>query len=436
MGPEDTHTPEDTGEVPEAPFGEALRFWSKLGWISFGGPAGQIALMHTELVERRRWLSEERFLHALDYCMLLPGPEAQQLATYSGWLLHGARGGIAAGALFVLPSVLVLLVLSWVYAAHGEVPAVAAVFDGLKAAVLAIVVVACARIARRAFRTRLMMLVAAAAFVALRFGSAPFPAVVLGAGLLGTVLGRLAPEALGNPGKKSASEDLVGPAPNWRRNARVLLTCLLLWWMPVAAAFAWKGPDHFLPQQGVFFSKAAMVTFGGAYAVLPYVAEEAVEQREWLEPGQMMDGLGLAETTPGPLVMVVQFVGFLGGWNHHGDWPPWLAGVLGALMTTWVTFLPCFLWIFLGAPYIERLRGVPALSAALATITAAVVGVILNLAVWFGWHTLVAPDGGLDLFAALLGIASAVALVRLRWDIVPVVLTSGALGLARHLLAG
>ena len=419
---------------PRVPFGAALRFWAWLGCVSFGGPSGQIAIMHRELVERRRWLSEPRFLHALNYCMLLPGPEAQQLATYSGWLLHGARGGIAAGVLFVAPSILVLLALSWVYAAHGEVPWVAAVFHGLQAAVLAIVVAATLRIARRTFARRWMVGVAAAAFVALRFLSVPFPAVVLGAGALGLVLAKLAPRLFAGASSAPEPAEHAAPArPSWGRAARVVGLCLLLWWTPVFLAGAWKGRDHVLFQEGVFFSKAALVTFGGAYAVLPYVADQAVERHAWLAPEQMMDGLGLAETTPGPLVMVVQFVGFMGGWNQPGDLPRGLAAVLAALLTTWVTFVPCFLWIFLGAPHVEGLRHVASVSAALATITGAVVGVILNLAVWFGWHTLL-PGGELDPFALIVGLASAVALLRFRVEVVPLVGAAAAAGLLQHLL--
>jgi chromate transporter len=425
-------------ERPQVPFGAALRFWAWLGWVSFGGPSGQIAILHTELVERRKWLSESRFLHALNYCMLLPGPEAQQLATYSGWLLHGARGGIAAGALFVLPSVFVLLALSWIYAAHGELPWIASIFDGLQAAVLAIVVGATIRIARRAFAQRWMVLVAAAAFVSLRFLEAPFPVVVLGAGLLGLALGRFAPQLFVRAAPQRESEPATpSPVqPSFARAAKVLALCLTLWWTPVLLVGVWQGRDHAITQQGIFFSKAAMVTFGGAYAVLPYVADQAVERHEWLSPEQMMDGLGLAETTPGPLIMVVQFVGFLGAWNHPGDLPPWLAGVLGALITTWVTFVPCFLWIFLGAPHVERLRGVRALDGALSTITGAVVGVILNLAVWFGAHTLWPEGGELDLFALLVGLASAVALLRFKVGVIPLVAAAAAAGLLRYLALG
>ncbi|HVS18242.1 MAG TPA: chromate efflux transporter [Planctomycetota bacterium] len=424
---------------PQVPFATALRFWAWLGCVSFGGPSGQIAIMHTELVERRRWLSEPRFLHALNFCMLLPGPEAQQLATYSGWLLHGARGGIAAGVLFVLPSVFVLLALSWIYVVHGDVPWIAAIFRGLQAAVLAIVVAATVRIARRAFAQRWMVLVAAAAFVSLRYLDAPFPAVILGAGLLGLLLGRAAPALFARVGHAGQAPEIEEPPPveaSWPRTCKVLALCLTLWWTPVLLAGVWKGRDHVLFQESVFFSKAAMVTFGGAYAVLPYVADQAVERHAWLSTEQMMDGLGLAETTPGPLIMVVQFVGFLGGWNHPGDLPPWLAAVLGALLTTWVTFLPCFLWIFLGAPHVERLRHVRAITGALATITGAVVGVILNLAVWFGAHTLRPEGGDLDLFALAVGLASAVALIRFKVEVIPIVATAATAGLVRHFALG
>jgi chromate transporter len=438
-----------TAPRPHPTFAAALRFWLKLGFISFGGPTGQIAIMHRELVERRRWISEDRFLHALNYCMLLPGPEAQQLATYSGWLLHRTAGGIAAGALFVLPSIFILWGLSFIYAAHGNVPVIAAAFHGFKPAVTAIVAAAVIRIGRRALRNWVMWGLAAAAFAALYYFQAPFPAVVIGAGLAGLAGGRLWPGkfhvikghgAAGGAAAGAVIGDDEPPPPHARpslsRAMRVSCVCLALWWAPVAALLLWRGGADVLVDEAVFFSKAAMITFGGAYAVLPYVAQQAVERYGWLTQAQMIDGLALAETTPGPLIMVVQFVGFLGGWNHPGGLPPLLAGTLGAAITTWVTFLPCFLWIFLGAPYIERLRGIAWLSAALSAITAAVVGVVLNLAVWFGIHVLFPASGGADFFALGLAVAAFAALQWLKLEVVWVVLLGGAAGLARYLLAG
>jgi chromate transporter len=449
-------------------FREALRFWVTLGFINFGGPTGQIALMHRELVERRRWISEERFLHALDYCMLLPGPEAQQLATYVGWLLHGTRGGIVAGAFFVIPSIFILLVLSWVYAAHGDVAWVAAIFAGLKPAVLAIVVDATIRIGRRALRGPAAVAVAALAFVGIFALDVPFPAIVIGAGLVGLAAGAIRPAlfraasahgaAAGQTGAAdraaAGAADLVaaeraietadtsgtsgatGTTARFgaTRNLRVVATCLALWFAPVAAVALWRGAKSVFVRESLFFSKAAMVTFGGAYAVLPYVAQAAVERFEWLSADQMLDGLGLAETTPGPLIMVLQFVGFLGAWNEPGDLPPVVAGTIGALLTTWVTFVPCFLWIFLGAPYVERLRGIARLGAALSAITAAVVGVILNLAVWFAIETLRTPSGGIDLWASSVAVVAFVGLLRWKWNVVAIVVGAGVAGWLRYVV--
>jgi chromate transporter len=382
-------------------FAEATRVWAKIGLLSFGGPAGQVALMHRELVERRKWIDEERFLHALNYCMLLPGPEAQQLATYIGWLMHRTRGGLVAGALFVLPGFVAILGLSLLYAGFRQLPAVAAVLFGLKAAVLAVVVEAVLRIGRRALRNRLMVIVAAAAFVGIFFFGVPFPLVVLTAGLFGLAGSRVLPEAFPAPAaartdgahdtivdRLAARGGLAHTKPSRARAVRIALAGAALWGMPLLVLAALTGPDSVYVQEGVFFSKAAVVTFGGAYAVLAYIAQAAVETYGWLMPGEMIDGLGLAETTPGPLIMVVQFVAFMGAFRHPGALPPMLAGVVGSVVTVWVTFVPCFLWIFLGAPYIEALRGNRALHAALSTITAAVVGVVLNLSVWFGLHVL------------------------------------------------
>ena len=379
---------------------QALPVWARIAALSFGGPAGQIAVMHRVLVEEKRWISENRFLHALNFCTLLPGPEAQQLATYIGWLMHGTRGGLLAGGLFVLPGVFAIMALSWIYALYGQVDLVAGLFFGLKAAVLAIVLQAVLRIGRRALKSRLMVGLAAAAFVAIFFLDAPFPLIILAAGVIGYFGGRAGrPEfrAGGGHGRGSTITDepfLLGDdaLPQERTALDQTLGTLALWFalwiIPVMAILLILGPDHVFGLIAVFFSKMAMVTFGGAYAVLAYVAQQAVEHYGWLRPGEMLDGLGMAETTPGPLIMVTQFVGFMAAFRAPGTLPPLLAGTLGGLLTTWVTFAPCFLWIFVGAPYVERLRGNRALAGALAAITAAVVGVILNLAVWFALHTI------------------------------------------------
>ncbi len=404
-------------------FAEAFRFWLKLGFISFGGPAGQIAIMQTELVEKRRWIDQERFLHALNFCMLLPGPEAQQLAIYIGWLLHKIRGGIVAGVLFVLPSIFILWALSFIYVAYGNIPWIAAIFYGLKPAVLAIVAAAVIRIGRKALKSVLMWSIALAAFIAIYFFHAPFPLIVVGAGLLGFARGTMSNERSTSP---SAA---IGTALTFRRGLTIASMSILLWWAPIILAGVCLGIQHTVFCEGIFFSKAALVTFGGAYAVLPYVSQQAVENYHWIAPGQMLDGLGLAETTPGPLIMVLQFVGFLGAWNHPGNLSPLLAASLGALITTWATFAPCFLWIFLGAPYIEKLRDNHLLTAALSTVTAAVVGVILNLAVWFGLHVIFPPNAHVDWFALCLCAVAFVAMLRYKIDIVPVIIASGLLGL-------
>ena len=422
--------------TPPPTFSEAFRFWLKLGFISFGGPAGQIAIMHEELVEKRRWLSEERFLHALNYCMLLPGPEAQQLATYAGWLLHGTWGGIVAGALFVLPSALILWALSWAYVSFGALPWMAAILYGLKPAVLAIVAAAIVRIGARVLKNPAMWALAVLAFAALFFANAPFPLIVLGAGVCGFFGGKFRPDwfvVLQSHGPTSPKP--AGPPPTFARAAKVLAVGLVLWWAPILAAGAWLGWNGTLFREGVFFSKAAMVTFGGAYAVLPYVSQQAVEHYAWLTPGQMLDGLGLAETTPGPLIMVLQFTGFLGAWNHPGALPPLTAATLGAAITTWSTFLPCFIWIFLGAPHIERLRENARLTAALSAITAAVVGVILNLAVWFGWHVFHPAVNRFDLVAAVIAVIAFVGIVRGKWNVIAVIGGCAIAGWLAHLVA-
>lgn len=434
--------------------GEALRFWLKLGFISFGGPAGQIAIMHTELVDRRKWIGEQRFLHALNYCMLLPGPEATQLATYCGWLLHRTWGGILAGVLFVLPAAVLLWGLSYVYAAYGAVPWIAAVFYGLKPAVTAIVTVATIRIGQRALKGGAMWTLAVAAFVAIFWFKVPFPAIVAGAAVVGFLSAkwsaaipaglhgtdRPSPASAGGAAGAQGAAFVIDDAheapahtrPSWRRAVKVIVVSLTLWWTPVGLAGLWLGWDGVLFREGVFFSKAAMVTFGGAYAVLPYVAQQAVENYGWLTAPQMLDGLGLAETTPGPLIIVVQFAGFLGGWNQPGGLGPLAMATLGAGLTTWTTFVPCFLWIFLGAPHIERMRGSRRLGSALRAVTASVVGVVLNLAVWFGLHVFFPAGvrgGQVDGFAIGLAAAAFLAMQRFKVPVIPIVLASGFLGL-------
>jgi chromate transporter len=421
---------------PRPAFGEALRFWWKLGWISFGGPAGQISIMHKELVERRRWLSEEHFLHALNFCMMLPGPEAQQLATYLGWRLHGARGGLVAGVLFVLPSAVILFFLSWLYMAGGSLRWVEGLFYGLIPAVIAVVASAVRRIGMKALKTRGLWLVSVLAFVAIHFFGISFVWIVLSAAFLGWLGGRLIPWQFPGgkghgtlSGHEGASVELP-PATraSWRRTATVVVICLLLWWLPVLGMGLWLGWREIYFQQGVFFSKAALVTFGGAYAVLPYVSQMAVEHYGWLGQRQMMAGLGLAETTPGPLIMVLQFVGFVAAWQNPGDLPPLVAGALGALITTWVTFLPCFLLVFVGAPHVEGLRDQPALASAMTAVTAAVVGVILNLAIWFAQHALWPQSGKFDGFVLVVALGAWLAMERMKFGVIPVLGVCAAMG--------
>jgi chromate transporter len=424
----------NTSSTPS--FHDAFRFWLRLGFISFGGPSGQIAIMHTELVEKKKWISETHFLHALNFCMLLPGPEAQQLAIYIGWLLHKTRGGIVAGALFVIPSIFILWGLSYVYVAFGHVPSIAAIFYGLKPAVLAIVAAAVIRIGSKALKNAVMWAIAGGAFVAIYFFHVPFPAIVLGAGLLGLLGGKVLPQYFSvalEQGTRSTSslEEAVAESsqPSLLRALKISVTWIVIWSLPLACAGIFLGTEHTIFREGIFFSKAAVVTFGGAYAVLPYVSQQAVDHYQWLRADQMLDGLGLAETTPGPLIMVLQFVGFLGAWNHPGNLPPLLAATFGALVTTWTTFVPCFLWVFLGAPYIEKLRGAKQLTAALSTVTAAVVGVILNLAVWFGVRVIFPATGHVDWFAVVICAIAFVGMLRWKWSIIPVVVGAGFLGL-------
>jgi chromate transporter len=420
-------------------FAEAFRFWLKLGFISFGGPTGQIAIMQTELVEKKKWISQSRFLHALNFCMLLPGPEAIQLAIYIGWLLHRAWGGIAAGAFFVIPSIFVLWTLSYIYAAFGNLPWIAAIFYGLKPAVTAIVLVAVIRLGRKALKNEVMWTLAALAFVAIYFFKAPFPAIVLSAGAIGFFGGlfwkskfEARPTNDADSKLSVISDEQESPLhtrPNWTRAVRVSIVCLVLWLAPTIAAGILRGWDGTLFKEGLFFSKAAVITFGGAYAVLPYVAQQALFHYGWLKPGQMMDGLGLAETTPGPLIMVVQFVGFIGAWQHPDGLPPLVAATFGALLTTWATFTPCFLWVFLGGPHIEQLRGNAKLTSALSAITAAIVGVVLNLAVWFALRVFFPSASITDWFSIALCALAFIAMLRYKIDIVPVVIASGLFGL-------
>ncbi len=383
------------GEV--IPFRQAVKAWFLISLQTFGGPAGQIAVMQRTLVEEKRWIGQRRFLHALNYCMLLPGPEAQQLAIYTGWLLNGRRGGLAAGTLFVLPGMLALLALSALYVGFGDTPLITGLFLGLAPAVIAIVIQALVRVSRRALTHPSLIVLAVAAFLALTLFAVPFPAVVLASGLIGLALGRIWPAITAHPPKKAAddgpdpliSDDhLHHDQPSLRRAALILAVGLTAWALPIVAVGAAFGWSSIFVDQGLFFSGAAVVTFGGAYAVLAYVAQQAVNVYGWLLPGEMARGLALAETTPGPLIMVVQFVAFVGAYRAPGDLDPWAAAVLAALLTTWVTFVPCFLFVLLGAPYVERLRNNKALTAALTGITAAVVGVIANLAVYFAAHTL------------------------------------------------
>jgi chromate transporter len=444
-------------EARSVPFIEAFRFWLKLGFISFGGPAGQIAIMHRELVERRRWISEERFLHALNYCMLLPGPEAQQLAIYIGWLLHKTKGGIIAGAFFVIPSIFVLLGLSYLYAAHGNVPVVLGVLSGFKPVVVAIVVEAVLKIGGRAIKRRAHLLIAAAAFIAIYFFRVPFPLIVLAAGIIGLIGAHRWPEIFAGSRQKKIDDakekstnitssvspviaDHAAPPPHTlpslTRSLRILVVGVGLWTLPLVALIAWRGWGSLHIQEYKFFSLAALVTFGGAYAVLAYVTQVAAGAYGWITHTQAIDGLALAETTPGPLIMVLQFIGFMAGWNNPQGMSQPASAVTGALIATYCTFLPCFFFIFLGAPYIEVLRGNKNLTGALTGVTAAVVGVILNLALVFG-VAVIWPHGvgrGTDWFAAALTVAAFIALYRFKIDVLWVVLTGGLMGLGRTLL--
>jgi len=440
-------------------FGEALRVWLRVAVLSFGGPAGQIAVMHRILVEEKNWISESRFLHALNYCMLLPGPEAQQLATYIGWLLHRTAGGIMAGGLFILPGIIAIMGLSYIYAAFGKVGFVEALFFGLKAAVLAIVIQAVVRVGKRALRNWVMIGLAATAFIAIFFFNVPFPIIIISAGVIGYVGAKSGrPEFAAVPhggGKNTAAVDsILGDElpdhirPSVPRALRVSAIWLLLWLVPVAALLIAFGEANVFSQIALFFSKMAMVTFGGAYAVLAYVAQQAVEHYHWVQPREMLDGLGMAETTPGPLIMVLQFVGFMAAFRDPGTLSPMLAGTFGGLLATWVTFTPCFLWIFLGAPFVETLRGNKGLAGALTAITSAVVGVILNLSIWFALHTVFRETSpvrsfglsfdmpvisSVDVPALVLAIAAATAIFRFNMGMLTVLGGSCAAGVLLRL---
>jgi chromate transporter len=412
-------------------FREAFRFWLKLGFISFGGPAGQIAIMQRELVERRKWIGQEDFLHALNYCMLLPGPEAQQLATYIGWRLHGIKGGVAAGAFFVIPSIFFLLALSYVYAAYGNVPQIIAILDGFKAVVVAIVVEAVLKIAKKAFKTSLHVFISIAAFVAIYFLQIPFPLIVFGAAVLGVLL--LKSHAQNSDSNNSTIHQGAAATGKYR-TLKIFLVCLLLWLLPFLGIVAATGPQSYAVKTYLFFTQAAFVTFGGAYAVLAYVNQAAVTAG-WITAAQAVDGLALAETTPGPLIMVLQFIGFMTGWNNPDGWPQSSYAATCALLTTYVTFLPSFFFIFVGAPYIEKLRHNRHLTAALSGVTAAVVGVILNLAIMFG-TTVLFPLPQVNYFGIVLAALSFASLYFLKADVLLVVAAGGLCGLAKYILIG
>jgi len=426
-------------QPPEtASFKDALKFWTRLGFISFGGPAGQIAIMHQEVVERRRWVGENQFLRALNFCMLLPGPEAQQLATYIGWRMNGIVGGIAAGALFVIPSIFVMLLLSYLAVAHIDIPAVAAAFYGIQPVVVAVVVEAVLRIGKKALHHGVLYAFAAVAFMAIFFFKVPFPAIVAAAALGGLLLEQRLPRVFckGSFDEKTRECRIEEEGGNLQENVtpsishviRVLVVCLLLWGVVVGGVLAWRGVDDVLGQIALFFTRAAFVTFGGAYAVLAYITDFAVGNG-WLGAEQMLIGLGLAESTPGPLIMVTQYVGFVGAWNIPGDLTPLTAGVLGALITTYVTFLPCFFFIFAGAPFIEAMAGNQRIQAALTGVTAAVVGVILNLAVWFGYKVIL-PEAGVDWFALVAAAVSLTLLQKFHFPVQYLVPIGAAAGVA------
>jgi chromate transporter len=464
--PAEARVPQSAAEAHGVPIGEALKVWLRVALLSFGGPAGQIAVMHRILVEDKRWISETRFLHALNYCMLLPGPEAHELAIYIGWLMHRVRGGILAGVLFVLPGLITLGVLSWIYAAFGQVGIVEGIFFGLKAGVLALVLQALLRIGKRALKNPALLTIAALAFVGIFFFALPFPLIIAAAALLGYLGSKLRPGWFKSGGHAAASRSDEGPAlvdaafangvpphlaPSITRALRVLLVGGLIWLGPLAALLYLLGPDNVFTAIALFNSKMALVTFGGAYAVLAYMAQQAVETYHWLQPGEMLVGLGFAETTPGPLISVVQFVGFMAAFRQPGVLSPVLAGTLGGVLAMWSTFVPPFIWIFLGGPYIEALIGNRSLNAALSAVTGAVVGVILNLAIWFALHTLFAEVGtfhglgltvslpvlgSVDWPALLLSLAAIIATFRFRVGMIQTLLACSEVGAVCYLVFG
>lgn len=420
-------------------FTEAFSYWLKLGFVSFGGPTGQIAMMHKEVVEKKKWMGEEHVLQALNFCMLLPGPEAQQLATYIGWLMHRTMGGIMAGVLFVLPSVFILWGLSYLYASFGNMPSVSAFFYGLKPAVTAIVAEAVIRIGKKSLKNGIFVSLAAASFIGIYFLKAPFPFIVLLAGIIGYLGGIYAPgkfsPAKPKPGIKEPGPTLISQLSGdtqtqtgWSRSLKVLAVCLIIWFLPMTLLGLWRGWNDIFFDIGILFSKAAMVTFGGAYSVLAYVSQQAVEHYGWLQPEQMMDGLGLAETTPGPLIMVNQFVWYMAAFTQAKDLTPGLAGAIGGLLTTWVTFAPSFLMIFLSAPHIEQIRGNIKVGSALSVITAAVVGIVLSLGVTFTYHTLLSEGSGFDWYALAASVVAFAGMQFFKWGMIPVIVGSASVG--------
>jgi len=434
-----------TEQTAHPSFWEAFKFWLKLGFISFGGPTGQISIMHQELVERRKWISNNRFLQALNYCMLLPGPEAKQLAIYIGWLLHKTAGGVMAGCLFIIPSIFILFGLSFIYASYGKIPWIVGIFSGLKPAVMAIVATAVINIANKALKNEIMIALGVVAFIAIFFFKVPFPVIILGAGLIGLLGGVYLPDKFVVITEKDRdSEDTYVQyceeavpchiEPSTKRSLFLILVFLGLWIIPMGGLIAFTSKGVFVTE-GLFFTKAAFLTFGGAYAVLAYIAQAGVEEFAWLTGSQMIDGLGLAETTPGPLIMVVQFVGFMVGWNYPGSINPLLAGLIGSLVATYFTFLPSFLFILLGGPYIEKIRGNKKLSATLSAITASVVGVVLNLAVWFGMNVLFPEAGTFNWFGLVMGLTAFAALQWGEIGMIPVIIGSAALGFFWNFLA-
>ncbi len=409
-------------------FKEALHYWLKLGFISFGGPAGQIAMMHKELVDNKKWIDEKHFLQALNFCMLLPGPEAQQLATYMGWLMHRIKGGLASGILFVLPAVFILWALAWIYASMGNVPSVASLFYGLKPAVVAIVAEAVLRIGKKSLKGKGFIAIAAVSFIGIYFLNIPFPVIVFSAGIIGYVSGYMSQKNTISKASNISNKQDKSEQPSIKKIAKTAFICFVVWLLPLLIILLWRGANSIFMEIGILFSKAALLTFGGAYAVLSYISQQAVSRYGWLTSTQMMDGLGLAETTPGPLIMINQFVGYLAAYQNPEGLNPVAAGTIGGLLATWMTFAPSFLFIFAGAPYIERIRGNVKLSFALAAITAAVVGVILNLGLKFSSHTFLPETGVFDWFALTISLIAFSGMQFLKWPMIPVIVGSAFAG--------